>query len=104
MVRLSVLALVDSGTHTGNAAQAAKDALQAYQQAFAGRKAAAENDAKTFIQTTHCDGDCGDNGTMIIGPFQSTQEWDINIHVEPNFAQTWCWIGYLGIVFCKKAG
>jgi hypothetical protein len=96
--------LVDSGTHSGNAGQAAKEALQAYQQAFPAMKAAAENDANAFVHGAHCDGDCADNGTMVIGPFQTTQEWDVNIHVEPNTARTWCWVGYLGVLFCKRGG
>lgn len=93
--------LVDSATHTGNAAEAAIAALKAYQQSFPAMKAAAENDAKAFAQNAHCDGGCGNNGTMVLGPFQTTQEWEISIQQQPNTARSWCWVGYLGILFCK---
>ena len=93
--------LVDSGTHSGNAAEATKAALKAYQQAFPAARVAAENDAHAYVRGAHCDGDCADNGSMVLGPFQTTQEWEIDVHVQPNTARTWCWVGYLGIVFCR---
>ena len=93
--------LVDSGTHKGNAGRATLAALAAYQAAFPGEEAKAQADAQAFVQTAQCGANCLRNGTMTLGPFHSTQEWEINIHVEPNTARTWCWVGYEGIVFCK---
>ena len=38
--------------------------------------------------------DCEVAEHLVVGPFNSPQDWKIDTDAEPMTAMTWCWVGY----------
>jgi hypothetical protein len=85
----------------GTGQNAVKAALNQYHQSYTAQQDATWNDASQWTRTAQCDPPCTRDGSMVLGPLASTEDWDINLHSNPIVAKTWSQVGYEGVVFCK---
>jgi hypothetical protein len=78
---------------------AVEDALEAFKRAWESRRQKAHEAANQDVERPGKDCEVAEH--LVVGPFNSPQDWKIDTDAEPMTAMTWCWVGYESVRFCK---